>query len=265
MKCSWNTKTLSDETDVHNLLASLKGRRWLCRGQSRKHNNLLPRSCRDLMAETSRLQKLKLESQAIDLFRSSVKYFASNGECAALSDDIVALMVLRHYGVRTRLLDWSKSPYVATYFAVERHDGEDAELWAFDQDTYDKEGPKQWHEWPQCLDKDGEFQAGLTAFTIDEPPDWFICAFYPEGFPRQNAQNGLYSMTARFGCDHAAHIQRLLKSNDAQCRWTITKELKKQLRQWLHRDHGIWRGALYPDTAGAAETAASVYPEKRLT
>ena len=50
--------------------------------------------------------------------------------------------------------------------------------------------------------------AGLTAFTVEEPPDWFICAFYT-GFPRTDAQAGAYTMTARFGRDHADAIARL--------------------------------------------------------
>ena len=45
----------------------------------------------------------------------------------------------------------------------------------------------------------------------DEPPNWVIAAFYPSGFPRQNAQSGFYTVTARFGRDHADALQNLLK------------------------------------------------------
>jgi hypothetical protein len=40
------------------------------------------------------------------------------------------LALLQHHGGPTRMLDWSRSPYVALYFAMRRNPASDATLWA---------------------------------------------------------------------------------------------------------------------------------------
>lgn len=260
----WQTKGLDSLKDTLNALEALSGKRWLCRGQPNDYGNLEPSIDRNMMKSRSRLEKLKLERQSIELFRSSVRFFASPGEQGALIDDIITLMVLRHYGVPTRLLDWSTSPRVAVYFAVCDHDQNNGELWTFDEPLYEVEGRKQWKRWPETT-KDGtgdpfQFDAKLTAFLLDEPPDWLCCGFYPESFPPQNAQVGAYTITARFGRDHADAIANLLPRRSSYRRYVINASIKPEIRKVLFEKYGIWRGSLFPDSAGAAELARSVFP-----
>jgi len=258
MAHSWNTTILNSEADVLHVLTELRGKRWLCRGQPMLYGNLLPLVDRKPRQNLSRFEKLTLERQSIDLFRSTARFFADPGEQAALADDITALMVLRQYGVPTRLLDWSQSPYVAAYFAVCDHETKDGEIWTFDEPLYEREGAKQWERWRETtIEGDGRtFKAELTAFTVSEPHDWFICIFYPRsGFPRQNAQAGAYSLTAQFGRDHAHAIATLLGESSCYHRYVVSATLKPTLLRLLRDNHGIWRGSLFPDSAGAADTA----------
>lgn len=266
MTHSWNTTILNSEAEAFNVLAELCGKQWLCRGQSKCWGNLIPLIDRESLRDLPRCEKLKLERQCIDIFRSTARFFADPGEQGALLKDITALMVLRNYGVPTRLLDWSLSPYVAAYFAVCDFDNNDGEIWSFDRPLYEIKGGDQWKRWPETtIDGSGDgqkFREELTAFTVEEPPDWFACFFYPSGFPRQKAQAGAYSLTARFGRDHADAVATLLADSSRYRLYIVSAKIKRTLRRLLRENHGIWRGSLFPDSAGAAETVRhTVFPD----
>jgi hypothetical protein len=263
-KCDWPVTTLASEDDAFGVLARLRGERWLSRGHSRCYDGLLPTIERNCRNGLSRIEKLTLERRSIDLFRSTLRYSADSLEQKAQKDDLVALMLLRHYKVPTRLIDWSLSPYVAAYFSVYTHPNVDGEIWSFDESIYAEEGRKQWTNYPETtIDGSGDpdkFDYSLkSAFRVQEPPDWFVCLFYPEGFARQDAQQGAYSITARFGRDQAQTIAHLLKKSDHYHRYVISAALKPALTKALRERHGIWRGSLFPDVAGAAETADTVF------
>jgi hypothetical protein len=53
----------------------------------------------------------------------------SNRQCPDAHDYFGWLFLAQHYGLPTRLLDWTENPLVATYFAVERPD-DDGCIWA---------------------------------------------------------------------------------------------------------------------------------------
>lgn len=268
MPHDWPTITLTTDTEAIRLLSDMQGKRWLLCGQSKRYGSLVPSIDREPRQKLLRADKLNLERRSIDLFRSTARFFADAGERGSLDDDVVALMVLRHYGVPTRLLDWSWSPWIAAYFAVQSHERDDGEIWAFDEPLYEEKGKKQWRQWPETT-SDGtgdptKFRAGLTAFTLNEPPNWFICGFYSPGFHRQNAQQSVYTMTAQFGRDHTEAIADLLREPSHYHLFVVSAGLKPKLRQILLDNHGVWRGSLFPDSAGAAATAGNLFLENRV-
>lgn len=113
----WSTERLTSVPEVLDVFLDLRGRRWFCRGQPRAYGNLRPGIDR-ILEGRARREKLDFERRSISFLRQNARFFSGAGEQHAMTDDFVALMVLQHYKFRTRLLDWSASPYVAAFFAT---------------------------------------------------------------------------------------------------------------------------------------------------
>ena len=252
----WNTSSLNSIKEVFDVLEFLKEDRWLNRGQSKCWGNLIPKFDRDPLDKINdRGKKLDLELETIHLFQSIASSVASNDEREELKHDMNTLSVLQHYGVPTRLLDWSLSPYVATFFAIIDDENEDGEIWVFKYDRYIEQGNEQWKKYPKIpLDAPIEVRYSMIFGRKKPNPDFFMCVFDYLSHHRLNAQCGLFSLTARYGIDHAKAISSLF-NNDSNYyhRYIIKSDLKRELQKILHDNHDIWLGSLFPDTAGAAE------------
>jgi FRG domain len=71
------------------------------------------------------------EAEMIEDFRRAAHHYLKPGELPHVDDKLEWLALMQHYGAPTRLLDFTRSPYVAAFFALsEARDG--SAVWALD-------------------------------------------------------------------------------------------------------------------------------------
>src|SRR5579859_1873652 len=75
---------------------------------------------------------VEAERYLLTTFQRRVHHYISDPP--AKENDLEWLALLQHHGAPTRLLDWTKSPYVALFFALDERceEGEKCALWAID-------------------------------------------------------------------------------------------------------------------------------------
>lgn len=88
------------------------------RGQSNEKWNLI--------SSFERSNNSASEKHILTIFKQNATLLLDHQK---IKDDFDWLFLMQHYGVPTRLLDWSESPLVALYFSVNENYDEDGALW----------------------------------------------------------------------------------------------------------------------------------------
>ncbi len=104
---------------------------WYLRGQSDSRWSLQPtllRQLRDVSVERA----LGVEFGAFRRFQAQYHLYApADGVDRSGWGPAAWWMIMQHHSCPTRLLDWTLSPYVALYFAVQQHTASDGAVWVF--------------------------------------------------------------------------------------------------------------------------------------
>jgi hypothetical protein len=177
---------------------------------------------------------------------------------------------MQHYGLPTRLLDWTESPLVGLYFAVRRpsDDGEDGVLWALDpcfmnESVFGRAGTEDLRDDPArgafLLSNfpARELEARLVAEGLDPtearsaatvtnvPP---VVALTPE------ESDGRMLMQMSAFTIHAWEdpLEEYERSLDFLFKVKVPAERKAHIRRWLGR-LGIKESYLFPDLEHLAQ------------
>lgn len=170
----------------------------------------------------------------------------SHRTCPASGDYFGWLFLAQHYGLPTRLLDWSENPLVASYFAVNELDDRDGCIWAL---------------WPGGLNTDFRASSGLVQIRDPKVVEIAKSAFYEESPPGtdiiaidgQEIDPRMLAQMSRFTL-HSYHTEMevLPESHKWLRRYVIPKEAKTKIRAQL-AELGIRRSNLFPDLANLAQ------------
>ena len=136
-EAAWRTQEVEDWEDFTKIcstlgktgLASTTG--YLFRGQACSCWRLSPSLLRDLPKDITSEGALEIERRALREFMSQAHLHLPTSVLPANDDVVDSWTLMQQHGAPTRLLDWTKSPYVAAYFAVAEHWNQDGAIWVF--------------------------------------------------------------------------------------------------------------------------------------
>ena len=118
------TTSITSLSEFIELALSSQGSMPLFRGQSKSAWKLVPKLGR---STDSNLDVVVLERQLLDSFRSASVSMLDR----STADDWELLAVAQHFGLATRLLDWTTNPIAALWFAIKDPVDAEAAVWSF--------------------------------------------------------------------------------------------------------------------------------------
>jgi hypothetical protein len=219
----------------------MKGRPLFWRGQAQREWNLSPgvfRGDRNEAYETNVVGRFVNRAPARHSSIPSLDEKAGRLEW---------LFLMQHFGLPTRLLDWTESPLVAAYFAVSEHDDADGAIWALD--------PFKLNELSgygyvlRSADDDDALKLVAPAFDRKaERVDKVLAITSVEVNVRMMVQLANFTLHGtREPLDQQSNLTSYL------VRLTIPASCKRSFRAQLDDDLGIRRSTLFPDLQNLAK------------
>ncbi|MEM8488849.1 MAG: FRG domain-containing protein [Bacteroidota bacterium] len=235
-------KTISDLIDqLKKDSSGFEGPIWY-RGQANHAWNLEPRYMR--------IKERPPETYFINKFKQDASIILGHQP----KSEFDWLFLMQHYGVATRLLDWSESPLVALFFALGNSDV-DGSLWVLYPTNLNKMSnyePEFTHEIPSFEDVYLENYKPSTIVGEKKSNLLPMAAIAPRNSSRMQAQQGVFTISHRNNIFINEAGPEGVKKNHAW-RYMIPKECKDQFMQEL-RLLGYNRFQLFPELESIADS-----------
>jgi hypothetical protein len=229
-------------------------RQYWFRGHSRIFESLLPAAYR----EPFHSSRPNIEFWAGQRFRFRARSFAAR--VPEWGDYLSWLLLMQHYGVPTRLLDWTESVLVALYFAAGAPDNEAGELWCMNPSRLNScssyyicmpdDPPIRYLAAEVFLEKKG-LPKLAESLELKNTPSMALALIPPFEFPRMAAQMSRFTMHR--SRDGTAMIEFLLRRETCLVRYTVPAATKATLRKDL-ASLGVSHETLFHSLESLAKT-----------
>jgi FRG domain len=226
-------RELEDLYDILNRLSDTQA--YVFRGHaSSGWANLEPSLHRMLGSDKKFIATVVLEAAAIRSFRRHARSLLPASEFRYFDYILTSITLMQHYGGPTRLLDWTLSPWVACYFAVQDQE-QDAAIWTFNQDEL-----RKYNHLHRASKGYAHFHRLELATSVEDWADAarqagsYIGVFrYQYANPQMSAQQSLFTIAGRLGDNHNEALERSLPERWQKLRIILSKSYKSDLRQRL--------------------------------
>lgn len=178
---------------------------------------------------------------------SEVRGFLQN----RLEPVIGPMIVGRHYGLPTRIIDWTNDWKVAAYFACIEHSDADGVIWWFAHETLEKVCAANWESWGVPTYREALKSRAELKEPADSDPRWgqrcysavafteycrpWLGKIHPTPFRRLGKQSAFMTICGRLLTDHNDAIDELPNSSTIERgRIVIHREAKGEIVEKLH-------------------------------
>jgi hypothetical protein len=239
---------------------------WAFRGQKKDDYpaNTLERLCSFIDVRGDNIIDLEIK-----LIRDFARSYHLYGKQTApqKGNTLEWLSLLRHYGAPTRLVDFTYSFFIATYFALEKmeEDRSNPVVWAINvtqvknesQNLIKKGRPDEGDELLKKYHEERDAKSFRDIFMMEKPNLKFV---YPTNPIRMNErltiQQGLFLTPGDVRKTFWKNLQAIPNYHKYIMKFSIDRKRKQEILYKLHR-MGINRATLFPDLEGFANSLST--------
>ena len=235
--------------------------RWMFRGHA--NARWLPTSSLDRYCSDFGFAARKKAVVESFLLQDFYRHLSAHEPGLPVTSDLQLLLALmQHHGTPTRMIDWTYSPFIATYIALETAQG-DAAVWALNGEWLEREANRVVPQVAPHLPRPSDYDKSRDAETFQRlfmpqllrspgRPAAFVYTVNPLLLNRRlSIQQGVFTAVGDVTKSFVANLAKYKGTRENLVKVVIDRNVGREMLSVLHR-MGINRSSLLPGLDGFA-------------